>query len=235
MPVGKVLLVDPGDSHVRALERHLDQAGFDVVDGFQDGDLVSCVRSESPDVVLVQDLVGSGHPETRVSSALTISRQLRDDTSTRDVPIVVLSPGKSGCTLADCRAAGVDQCFKKPVALERVVERLELLISQAGTSPRFPTGFRFEYKGLVIDTDRYQVTYRGVDLALTVREFQVLVALAKARGAVLDRADLLQRIGLVGRVKERNIDTHVDAVRRKLGAGGRLIATVFGVGYKLRL
>ena len=46
--------------------------------------------------------------------------------------------------------------------------------------------------------------------------------------------ELLERVGLAGRVEERNVDSHVKAVRRKLGEGGRLVVTVVGVGYKLR-
>ena len=234
MSLRKVLLVDSSVQRAAVLEERLKQAGFEVVCARAGEDPVDCVRSDPPDIVVVEESPpAEGSVSTRLN-APEISRRLRREPSVRGARILVLSSDENDCSLAACRVAGVDQCLKQPLTAEQFVERLEAATGGGRRRSRFPDGFRFEHEGLVIDTDRHEVTYKGTEIEMTLRELQILVALAEADGRVLDRVELLERVGLAGRVEERNVDSHVKAVRRKLGEGGRLVVTVVGVGYKLR-
>jgi len=90
---------------------------------------------------------------------------------------------------------------------------------------------------LAVDAERRTVTYAGRPVALTRLEFELLATLASYPGRVHTRDQLVQRVwGGDYALTERTVDSHVKALRRKLGEAGAapsLIAAVRGVGFKL--
>ncbi|HTI33509.1 MAG TPA: winged helix-turn-helix domain-containing protein, partial [Miltoncostaea sp.] len=87
---------------------------------------------------------------------------------------------------------------------------------------------------LAIDRRRRTVTLDGEELALTPKEYGVLVALAADPGAAVERRTLLEEVwGTRWYGPSKTIDVHVSALRRKLGDPG-WIETVRGVGFRLR-
>jgi two-component system alkaline phosphatase synthesis response regulator PhoP len=80
------------------------------------------------------------------------------------------------------------------------------------------------------------VLVAGEALPLTPKEFDLLRALVDARGRVLSREFLLDRVwgySRAGEIESRTVDVHVRRLRVKLGAEGRRILTVKSVGYRL--
>ena len=89
--------------------------------------------------------------------------------------------------------------------------------------------------GVVINTARHEVSIEGRPVAFTATEFRLLHYLATNPGRVFTRNQLLGRaIGGSAAVVDRNIDVHIGAIRRKLGAHRGIIETVRGVGYRLQ-
>ena len=85
----------------------------------------------------------------------------------------------------------------------------------------------------MVDVDRRTVRVGDQRVELTVREFELLAFLVRNRGIVFSRDRLLERVwGYERAVDTRTVDSHVKAVRQKLGRGGAIIQTVRGVGYK---
>jgi two-component system alkaline phosphatase synthesis response regulator PhoP len=88
---------------------------------------------------------------------------------------------------------------------------------------------------LVIDRDRHQVRLDGAALALTRTEFELLGALVEARGRLLTREQLLNRVWGYARaddLESRTVDVHVHRLRAKLRGEGERLVTVKGVGYR---
>jgi two-component system, OmpR family, phosphate regulon response regulator PhoB len=86
-----------------------------------------------------------------------------------------------------------------------------------------------------MDFARYQVTVKGREVSLTAKEMELLRALVEAKGRVLNRDFLLERVWGYDRASEiesRTVDVHVRRLREKLGADARRIITVNGVGYR---
>jgi two-component system phosphate regulon response regulator PhoB len=87
--------------------------------------------------------------------------------------------------------------------------------------------------GVVIDPARFEVRTDGKVIRLTPTEFKLLQTLAGSPGRVFRRGDLLDSVvGPGAVVTERNIDTHIKSLRKKLQQRGDLIETVRGVGYR---
>ena len=88
-------------------------------------------------------------------------------------------------------------------------------------------------KHVVADFDAVSVTVDGEPVRLTRREFELLRCLVENRNRVLSRDRLLERVwGYEQFIETRSVDVHVGRLRSKLGAAGRQIETVVGLGYR---
>jgi DNA-binding response OmpR family regulator len=88
---------------------------------------------------------------------------------------------------------------------------------------------------LTVDFSRHQVSVAGKGVSLTAKEMELLRSLVQAKGRVLSRDFLLERIWGYDRAAEiesRTVDVHIRRLREKLGPEARRIATVKGVGYR---
>ena len=89
---------------------------------------------------------------------------------------------------------------------------------------------------LEIRTDQFQAFVGGQSVDLTRREFELLQLLAEARGRVLEREDIYQRVwGYAMAHGDRSVDVFVRKLRQKLEAASpkwRYIHTHFGIGYR---
>jgi DNA-binding response OmpR family regulator len=91
-----------------------------------------------------------------------------------------------------------------------------------------------ESGAIVLDLEARSVEEGGRPIDLTRAEFDLLAALARRQGAAVTRGWILENVLDPDReATERVLDNHVSRIRRKLGASGRRIATVWGVGYRL--
>ena len=91
-----------------------------------------------------------------------------------------------------------------------------------------------EYNGLVIDPEKYLVTYEGQEHVLAKKEFELLHLLASKPGRVFLRNEILSQVwGNDVIVGDRTIDVHIRKIRQKLGLD--CITTVKGVGYKFEM
>ncbi len=87
---------------------------------------------------------------------------------------------------------------------------------------------------LHIDPTNYTATLNNVPLVLTRKEFELLALLAEHPGRAFSRDFLLERVwGYQYDGADRTVDTHIAQLRKKLGAYGEKIVTVWGVGYRL--
>ena len=128
---------------------------------------------------------------------------------------------------------GADDYVVKPFGLRELVARIHAVMRRVGGAPRARRGHG-RSGPLAIDRRRRAVTLDGEELALTPKEYGVLVALAADPGAAVERRTLLEDVwGTRWYGPSKTIDVHVSALRRKLGDPA-WIETVRGVGFRLR-
>jgi DNA-binding response OmpR family regulator len=159
---------------------------------------------------------------------LEVCRRLR---ATSDVPIIVVTARGEEVDRVVGLELGADDYLVKPFGFRELLARIRA-VSRRSAGRGDP--LRATLLGaLEVDTRTRRASYGGAPLALTPKEFDVLVALAVDPGAVVTRQQLLETVWEThwyGPTK--SIDVHVAALRRKLGDPS-LIETVRGVGFRL--
>lgn len=139
------------------------------------------------------------------------------------MPVIVLS---ANTTLADRLCSfelGATDYMARPFWVEELVARVRVHL------PRGPRILAFD--DVVVDLDRRSVNVAGGDARFTPLELQLLVALLDHPKGARSRAELAKTLS-VSNVSERTVDSHIARLRKKLGAAGLRIVTVWGHGYR---
>lgn len=134
--------------------------------------------------------------------------------------------------------AGADDYLAKPFSPRELEYRVEALLRRGqGMKKTAEEEDRLEIGDLVVDRRRHEVSRGGARIDLTPLEFQILDLLASEPGRAWSRNDLLDRVWSTEyEGYQRNIDPHINRLRKKLEAdpkNPRYVLTVRGVGYKL--
>jgi DNA-binding response OmpR family regulator len=219
-----VLVVDDDEAIRTALERALRLEGFavQVADGGRRA--LELAEAQRPGVIVLDVVM----PD--LSGVAVVSR-LRGRGI--EIPICILSARDEVQDRVAGLEAGADDYVVKPFDLEELAARLRALLRR--TPPRETEIVRVG--DLIVDPARRTATRAGREVDLTRREFDLLEELARHRGIVLSRQQLLERVwGYDFEVDGNAVDVFVGYLRRKLEAGGerRIIHTVRGVGFVLR-
>jgi two-component system, OmpR family, phosphate regulon response regulator PhoB len=225
---GRVLIVEDEPDIRELLAFHLEREGYHVTRSRTGADALRQVRARPPDLILLDLML----PEL---GGLDVCRRLRQDPRTASVPIVMLTARGEEVDRILGLELGADDYVVKPFSPKEVVARVRAVLRRAGARD----GAAPVVSGrLVIDPDRHTVQVDAAAIELTPKEFDLLRALAEARGRVLSREFLLDRVwgyASAGEIESRTVDVHVRRLRMKLGDEGQRITTVKGVGYRLEV
>ncbi|MCP4860329.1 MAG: response regulator transcription factor, partial [Planctomycetes bacterium] len=158
----------------------------------------------------------------------------RADEAFAQVPILMLTAKSDESDVVLGLGLGADDYVCKPARPRELVARVRGLLRRRESRSQISSERKVAVGDMVIDPERFEVRIGDAEaIQLTPMEFRLLQTLATRPGRVFRRAELLDcTVGTSVIVTERNIDTHVKSVRRKLEERGSLIETVRGVGYR---
>lgn len=219
----RILVIEDEAPIADAVAARLRSEGFDVRQAADGPSGVEQAERWEPDLVLL-DLMLPG------LDGLEVCRQIQRD---RHVPVLMLTARDDETDLVIGLAVGADDYLTKPFSMRELVARVQALFRRidalAGVAPSRSLELDDD---IDIDLDARRVRHDGEIVHLTPTEFDLLVSLAERPGRVLTRERLLADVwGYRDGSGARTVDSHVRALRRKLGDG--VIRTVHGVGYAL--
>ena len=221
----KVLVVDDEKDITALVAYHLEREGFTVLQAHDGLQALELVKRERPSL-LVLDLM---LPHL---SGLDVCRRLRKEPDTARLPILMLTAKAEEADKVLGLELGGDDYLTKPFGPREVVARVKALLRR---SEEVQGEELIKTGSLEIDLGRYTVAIRKRAVELTPKEFDLLKALVLARGRVLSRDYLLDRVWGYERASEiesRTVDVHVRRLREKLGPEAARIVTVKSVGYR---
>jgi two-component system, OmpR family, response regulator len=162
---------------------------------------------------------------------LEVCRELR---KTSRVPIVFLSSADDEIDRVLGLELGGDDYLGKPFSPRELVARAKAVLRRLEPPEVDESVLR---RGpLALDQQRFEASWNGRAVVLTLTEFNLLAALLRAPGKVFTRDELISRAYEGIAVSERTVDSHLRRVRAKFAAvGGEPIETVHGIGYRLAI
>jgi DNA-binding response OmpR family regulator len=220
-----VLLVEDDPRVRRALSLALRDEGYTVAEAGTGAEGLVKV-DEAPDVVLLDLML----PDT---DGFSVCRQIRQKS---EVAVIMVTARTDSHDVVAGLEAGADDYVTKPLVAKELAARIRALMRRVEPLSA-PSVQRFRVGDLEIRTDEGLVLRDGQQLSLTRTEYRLLTELARARGAVCTREELLEHVWGYGYFGDsRLVDVHVRRLRTKVErdpGNPQLVVTARGLGYRL--
>ncbi|RSM70002.1 DNA-binding response regulator [Kibdelosporangium aridum] len=223
----RILVVEDELTIAESIAARLRAEGFEVELAHDGPSAVAKAEQVVPDLIVL-DLMLPGF------DGLEVCRQVQ---AHRPVPVLMLTARDDETDLLVGLAVGADDYMTKPFSIRELAARVHALLRRVDRSVDHfgkRPGSTIVLGDLEIDPVERRVQRAGEPAHLTPTEFELLAHLAGRPRAVVPRERLLSEIwGWTDPAATRTVDSHIKALRRKLGAD--LIRTVHGVGYALEV
>lgn len=220
-----VLVVDDEKDLVDLVKYHLEKEGLKCLEARDGETALQLAKERIPDLVVL-DLMLPG------LDGLEICRKLRKDPKTSSIAIIMLTAKAEEVDRIVGLEMGADDYMVKPFSPRELVARVKAVLRR-GQGQDTPALKRVGT--LEVDEGKHQVAVAGTAVELTVKEFDLLCALMRANGRVLNRDQILETVWGYSNavdIESRTVDVHIRRLREKLGKEYKRIVTVKGVGYR---
>ena len=217
------------DENIRQLLLYaLAQSGIEAQGMPDDAAFRAACARRLPDVVVL-DIMLPG------TDGLEILERIRKTPGKLSrVPVMMVTAKNSELDIVRALDAGADEYITKPFGMMEMVSRIRAMLRRAPDWAGGSDAGELRLGALVLSPSSREVAVDGEQVALTMREFDLLAYLMQHAGHVLSREALLQNVwGWDFSGGSRTVDMHVLTLRQKLGCHADMIETVRGVGYRL--
>lgn len=223
---GKILIIEDEEKIARFVELELKHEGYETEKAADGRTGLSMAESGGFDLVLLDIML----PEL---NGIEVLRRLR---KTSEVPVILLTARDTVMDKVSGLDSGADDYITKPFAIEELLARIRVALKKrTAGSPKEEK--LITWGKLVMNVPAYSVSYDGIPLELSHREFEFLHMLLANPNIVLSRDTLLQKVCGYEYVGETNIvDVYIRYLRNKIDErfGVSMIQTVRGVGYVIK-
>ena len=225
MAQAKILIVDDEKNIVEAIRYNLEQASFRTLTASDGKRAIELAQRELPDLITLDVML----PE---HDGWEVCRLLRQDARTKRIPIIMLTVKHEETDKIVGLELGADDYLTKPFSPKELVARIKAILRR--TQEPAPQEV-ITIGDLHIDLGKHLVRVKEKSIELTSKEFELLRVFLEAKGRVLSREALLDRVwGLEPslEIETRTVDVHVGQLRRKLKSEAKRLITVKNVGYR---
>jgi DNA-binding response OmpR family regulator len=223
---GSVLVVDDEPTIADVVSRYLERAGYDVAVARDGKSALAQAAERRPDLVVL-DLMLPG------IDGLEVMRRLRDLERDRMAIVLLTAKGEESDRITGLRL-GADDYVVKPFSPGELVARVDAILRRVDTSPEQQPPMMFD--GLTIDPSARRAQVDGDEVALTQREFDLLLFLARHPGQAFTRQQLMDQVWQYSFYTDTStVTVHVRRLRAKIESDPerpRFLETVWGVGYR---
>lgn len=222
---GKILVVDDDPDIVEFISYNLKGKGYLVVTAKDGVEAIRKAKEFHPDLILLDIMM----PNKDGIQTIKELRVMPDFEETAIIFLTALSDEKSEI---EGLKIGADDYIAKPIKPELLATRIRTALRRLRKDDEQDQ--KVTFGDLEINKSKFTVIYKGTEIILAKKEFELLALLASKPGRVFLRNEILQRIwGTDVIVGDRTIDVHIRKIRQKIGID--LITTVKGVGYKFEM
>ena len=219
----KILIADDEPDILEIIQYNLQSEGYTVFTAKNGNEAIDLAKKYQPDLIIL-DIMMPG------KNGIEVCNILRLQPAFNDTLIIFLTALSDEGTEIKGLETGADDFLTKPISPKVLVSKVNALFRRI---TKDDTGL-VQIGELKIDREKYIINYRGNDIILARKEFELLALLAGKPGKVFLRNEILNQVwGTEVIVGDRTIDVHIRKIRQKLNLD--CITTVKGVGYKFEL
>ncbi|MGZ3851326.1 MAG: response regulator transcription factor [Flavisolibacter sp.] len=220
---GKVLIADDEPDILEILKYNLEKEGYLVSTAKDGNEALDKAKQYQPDLIVLDMMMPK-------KNGIEVLELLRLQAAFKDTLIMFLTALNDESTQLKSFKTGADDYVSKPVSTSVFVSKVNALFRRV----KKQESYKIIIDDLTVDPERFIVEYKGQEIILAKKEFELLYLLAKKPGRVFLRNEILSEVwGNEVIVGDRTIDVHIRKIRQKLGVD--CITTVKGVGYKFEL
>lgn len=227
----RILVVDDEESLCEILKFNLEREGYEVTTAL-DAEEVLTMDIGSYDLMILDIMMGE-------LSGFGLARILRKRPETATTPIIFCSALDSEADKIKGLDIGADDYISKPFSVAEVMARVRSVLrrSKRSVATEVTTDDDIlKYETLMVNNRNKSCTLDGAEIALTRKEFDILVLLLSNRGTILSREQIMKRVWSEEVVVlDRTIDVNITRLRKKLGIYGNNIITRTGYGYGFKV
>lgn len=221
--VKKILIADDEPDIVEIVKFNLEAEGFEVHTAKNGNEAIDAAKKHLPDLIILDVMMP-------YKNGIEVCNLLRLQPQFSKTLIIFLSALSDETTEIKGLETGADDYLTKPISPKILVSKVNALFRRISTE----ASAIIKVGDIEIDREKYIVHYKGEDIILARKEFELLALLASKPGKVFLRNEILSQIwGTEVIVGDRTIDVHIRKIRQKLNLD--CISTVKGVGYKFDL
>ena len=224
----KILIVDDEVDILELIKFNLTKEGYKTRLASTGEKALDIVKNSQIDLIIL-DLMLPG------IDGLEVTRIIRNDPEKQNIPIVMVTAKGDESDIVTGLELGANDYMSKPFSPKELIARIRNIFRRRQKLLETKSKKIIIEKGLIIDHNKHLVTIEDTIIDLTPSEYQLLAMLIKQKGWVFTRGQIIDAIrGTNYAVTERSIDVVVVGLRKKLGAYGKAIETVRGIGYKFK-
>lgn len=223
----RILVVDDEEDILELIRYNLVREGYDVTGALSGEKALQIAKTEQVDLIVLDLMLPA-------LDGLEVAKRLKRDPKTDQIPIVMLTAKGEEADVVTGLELGADDYIAKPFSPRILIARIRAVLRRLATTPADDMAI-IQVHGLKLHPGRRAVEAGGHKIDLTYTEFQVLYYLATRPGWVYTRTQIVDAVrGDDYPVTDRAVDVQIVGLRKKLGAYGKYIETVRGVGYRFR-
>jgi two-component system, OmpR family, alkaline phosphatase synthesis response regulator PhoP len=221
--VKKILIADDEPDILEIIEYNLQAEGFEVFTAKNGNEAIDKAKRHQPDLIIL-DIMMPG------KTGMEVCNLLRQQPAFKNTLIIFLTALSDEGTEVKGLESGADDYLTKPISPKVLISKVNALFRRFTND----TTKIVKVGDLEIDREKYMINFKGTDIVLARKEFELLALLAGKPGKVFLRNEILNTIwGTEVIVGDRTIDVHIRKIRQKLDLD--CISTVKGVGYKFEM
>lgn len=223
----RILVVEDEEDILELVRYNLARENYQVICSASGEKALKIAASEPLDLVVL-DLMLPG------MDGLEVAKNLKNNTRTQHIAIVMLTAKGTEADIVTGLELGADDYVTKPFSPRVLTARIKAVLRRKTDVKPDDTSI-IKIRDIVIHPGRREVRLSDKPVDLTFSEFQVLSLLARRPGWVYTRMQIVDAVhGDDYPVTDRSVDVQIVGLRKKLGAAGKYIETVRGVGYRFR-
>ena len=220
----RILVVDDEEDLCEILKFNLENEGYGV-DTANSAEEALKMDLSQYHLLLLDVMMGE-------ISGFRMANMLKKDKDTAHIPIIFITAKDTENDTITGFNLGADDYISKPFSIREVMVRVKAVLRRTTVSSPTKEEEVLEYKGLSLNIPQKKVSIDGTEVALTKKEFEILMLFLQNKGRVFSREDILAKVwNDEVYVLDRTIDVNITRLRKKIGEYGKRIVTRLGYGY----